>query len=330
MKNSLPERRADGYRETIRLGLEGLRRGGNELTQLHGSTAERVQALREALDEAEAVAVGAGAGVSTAAGLEYSGARFERYFSDFRRVFGITDMYSGGFFPFPDERVRWAWWSRHIYFNRYVDAPLPVYPELLKLLAGKDFFVITTNVDSQFARSGFAESRLFCTQGDYGLFQQAQPKVQETYGNEAWVNEALAAQGFVKNAAGVFDVPEDGKLTMILPPDLVPRCPDGSEAAVNLRSDDTFVEDEAWHRASEAYAKFLIKARGRRVLYLELGVGLNTPVIIKYPFWELTYRDAKARYACVNLNEACCPERIAARSVCIKAGIAQVLGLLQQ
>lgn len=164
----------------------------------------KIRDLAEALGKAEAVVVGAGAGLSTSAGLTYSGERFDKYFFDFRDRFGIQDMYSGGFYPFPEENIKWAWWARHIYFNRYVDAPVPVYKELLKVLEGKDFFVITTNVDHQFQRAGFPKERLFYTQGDYGLFQSVYPVIQQTFDNENWVMMAMEAQGFVKDENGVF------------------------------------------------------------------------------------------------------------------------------
>ena len=291
-----------------------------------GSREENIARLKQALDSADAVVIGAGAGLSTAAGLTYSGERFDRYFFDFRDRFGITDMYSGGFFPFPDEETRWAWWARHIYFNRYIDAPKPVYRELLELVKDKDYFVITTNVDHQFQKAGFDKQRLFYTQGDYGLFQSVDPGNRKTYDNEEWVMRAMAAQGFVKNAGGEFDFPADGVIRMRIPAELIPKCPDdGSAVTMNLRSDDTFVEDEGWHTASERYAAFLNAQEGRRVLFLELGVGGNTPVIIKYPFWAMTAENPQAVYACLNYDEAVCPKQIESQSICIGGDSGAVL-----
>ena len=138
--------------------------------------------------------------------------------------------------------------------------------------------------------------------------------------------KAMEAQGFVKDEAGVFRLPEDGKLLMDIPPELIPKCPDdGSDVTTNLRADDSFVEDAGWHRASAAYADFLQRHENRHVLYLELGVGANTPVIIKYPFWQRTMDNEKAVYACVNVGEAFCPGEIEERSICIDGDIGEVL-----
>lgn len=287
---------------------------------------EQIDRLKKELETADATVIGAGAGLSTSAGFTYSGERFERYFFDFAEKYGIRDMYSGGFYPFPDAETYWAWWARHIYYNRYIDAPKPVYRRLLELVKGKDYFVITTNVDHQFQRAGFDKKRLFYTQGDYGLFQSVNPAIQETYDNEKWVMKAMEAQGFVKDADGVFQVPADKKITMRIPAEWIPKCPDdGSDMTTNLRADDSFVEDEGWHRASEAYSDFLNRHADLHVLYLELGVGGNTPGIIKYPFWQMTAANPKAVYACVNYGEAFCPKEIEKKSICINGDIGTVL-----
>ena len=270
--------------------------------------------------------IGAGAGLSTAAGLTYSGERFLKYFGDFAERFGIRDMYSGGFYPFPDAETRWAWWARHIYYNRYVPAPRPVYEDLRKLVQGKDCFVITTNVDHQFQRAGFDKKRLFYTQGDYGLFQSVNPAIRKTYDNEEWVMQAMEAQGFVRNEKGIFEIPAGGSVSMKIPALLIPKCPDdGSDVTMNLRADDSFVEDEGWHRASAAYADFLRRHEGMHVLFLEIGVGMNTPVICKYPFWQMTKDNPKAVYACLNFNDAYCPVEIEKQSVCIDGDSAEVI-----
>ena len=287
---------------------------------------EKLIALKQVLQQAEVIIVGAGAGLSTSAGLTYSGERFERYFFDFAAAYGIKDLYSGGFYPFPTDEIRWAWWARHIYFNRYIDPPKPVYRELLSLLKDKNYFVITTNVDHQFQRAGFDKNRLFYTQGDYGLFQSINPNVQKTYDNEQWVIKAMEAQGFIKDERGVFIVPDDKSIVMQIPTDLIPICPDdNSEVTTNLRVDHSFVQDEGWYEASEAYHHFLKDNENKRIVFLELGVGDNTPGIIKYPFWQMTMANENAVYACINYGEARCPREIKDRSICIDGDIGNIL-----
>jgi NAD-dependent SIR2 family protein deacetylase len=316
----------NGYQESIERGLGVVRYFSRNMSAGIGTREEQLARLRNEIQNADAVVIGAGAGLSTSAGLTYSGERFDKYFYDFAGEFGIRDIYSGGFYPFPDEETRWAWWARHIYFNRYIDAPKPVYKELLELVKDKDYFVITTNVDHQFQKAGFDKKRLFYTQGDYGLFQSVNPSLQKTYDNEEWVMKAMEAQGFVKDDDGVFRVPECGELKMRIPSELIPKCPDdGSEMTMNLRIDDTFVEDEGWHRASAAYSDFLRRHQNLYVLYLELGVGANTPVIIKYPFWQMTLANENAVYACLNYGEAFCPTEIEDRSICVDGDIGEIL-----
>ena len=206
---------------------------------------ENIKRLKHELETCDAVLVGAGAGLSTSAGFTYSGERFERYFFDFAKKFGISDIYSGGFYPFPDDETRWAWWARHIYYNRYIDAPKPVYKKLLELVKDKDYFVLTTNVDHQFQKAGFDKKRLFYTQGDYGLFQSVNSAIKKTFDNEEWVMKAMEAQGFARNADGIFEVPENKAIAMKIPTALIPKCAvDGSDMTTNLRSDYSFVEDE--------------------------------------------------------------------------------------
>ncbi|MCR4726612.1 MAG: hypothetical protein K5753_05280 [Clostridia bacterium] len=287
---------------------------------------QEIEKIKVAINGADAVLIGAGAGLSTSAGLTYSGERFERYFFDFAEKYGITDIYSGGFYPFSDEETRWAWWARHIYFNRYIDAPKPVYSKLYSLVQNKEYFVLTTNVDHQFQRAGFDKNRLFYTQGDYGLFQSTNPRIKKTFDNEEWTMKAMAAQGFVRDENGVFTVPEDKRISMRIPTELIPRCPITNGAVtMNLRSDDTFVEDEGWHEASHRYAEFVGKCADKKIVFLELGVGGNTPVIIKYPFWRMTYANKNATYICINYGEAICPDQIKERSICIDADIEAVL-----
>lgn len=273
------------------------------------SYSESMERLKAALQDCDAVVIGAGSGLSTAAGFTYNGERFEKYFSDFAAKYGIKDMYSGGFYPFATPEEHWAYWSRYIYINRYQDAPKPVYDAILKLVQDKDYFVITTNVDHCFQKAGFDKKRLFYTQGDYGLFQCSEPCCQETFDNEAVIREMVKRQ-------------EDMKI----PTELLPTCPHcGKPLTMNLRSDDTFVEDKGWHRAAERYENFLRTRAGQKILFLELGVGYNTPVIIKYPFWQMTAKNPNATYICINQGQAVCPQEIERQSVCINADIGQVL-----
>ena len=268
----------------------------------------KIARLHEAIESADAVVVGAGAGLSTAAGFTYSGERFERLFGDFIAKYGIRDMYSGGFFPFPTFEEHWAWWSRHIWCNRYEPAPKDTYDKLLRLLAGKEFFVITTNVDHQFQLAGFPKERLFYTQGDYGLWQCSEPCHEATYDNYETVKRMVEEEH-----------------DMRVPTELVPYCPKCDKPmTMNLRIDGTFVEDAGWHAAADRYRGFLEAHETGKVLYLELGVGGNTPVIIKYPFWRYTNANPQATYACVNLGEEYVHQSIADRSILVDADIDQV------
>ncbi len=270
---------------------------------------EQIRLLGEILAKCEAVVIGAGSGLSTAAGFDYTGERFENYFSDFGKEYGIQDRYSGGFYPFPSREVFWAYWSRYIFINRYQKAPISVYENLFKLVWEKDYFVITTNVDHCFQKSGFDKKRLFYTQGDFGLFQCSEPCCQETFDNEKQIRERVAKQSNRKI------------LTELLP--ICPHC--GKPLVRNLRCDNHFVEDKGWHIAANRYVEFLAKHKGQRVLFLELGVGNNTPGIIKYPFWERTYNNKNSFYACVNKDEAVCPKEINRRSICIQEDLGFVI-----
>ena len=312
--NELP----NGYLESINKGINAVRlfRGG--LSEGNLSREEALQKLKNEIQTADAIVIGAGAGLSTSAGFIYTGERFEKWFPDFIRAYGIRDMYSGGFYPYPTKEIFWAYWARYIYINRYMDPPKPVYQDLLSLVKDKDYFVITTNVDHCFQKAGFDKKRLFYTQGDYGLFQSTDPANRVTFDNEAWVMQAMEAQGFIRNTEGFFAMPASGRIAMEIPTSLIPKHPDdGSDVTMNLRADDSFVEDEGWHRASAAYADFLRRREGQHVLFLEIGVGANTPVIIKYPFWQMTNDNKSAVYACLNYNEAVCPVQIKNRSIVI-------------
>ena len=272
-----------------------------------------IEKLKKALNEAESVLIGAGSGLSTSAGFVYTGERFRNYFSDFEERYGFHDMYSGGFYPYKTLEEYWAYWSRYIYLNRYMDPPKPVYEDLLELIKDKDYFVLTTNVDHCFQKAGFEKERLFYTQGDYGLFQCSEPCCQETWDNEEIIGEMIRRQDHMK-----------------IPRDLVPHCPHcGKPLTMNLRADDTFVQDEGWYQASRRYSRFLTAHQDRKILFLELGVGYNTPVIIKYPFWQMTAKNPRAVYACVNYGDAAAPGEIAKQAICIDGDIGSVLKKLK-
>ena len=274
----------------------------------------RIERLRQALDSADAVVIGAGAGLSVSAGMTYDRERFEAHFKDFADRYRIRDMYSGGFYPFASQEEYWAWWSRHIMINRYERAPKPVYEKLLKLAEGKEYFVLTTNVDHQFQLAGFDKKRLFYTQGDYGLWQCSEPCHRRTYDNEETVRRMFAEQ-------------RDRKV----PPELVPRCPVcGRPMTMNLRVDDAFVQDEGWYQAQGRCRDFLRRYGGQRTVFLELGVGSNTPGIIKYPFWRMTAENPRSVYACVNDGEAVCPPDIQRQSICVDEDIGRVLSALAE
>jgi len=282
--------------------------GRISMTQSTGSYSDNIQRLKKAIDEADAIVIGAGAGLSTSAGFTYSGERFEKYFSDFGEKYGFSDMYSGGFYQYETPEEMWAYWSRYIYINRYMDAPKPVYENLLELVKDKDYFVITTNVDHCFQKAGFDKERLFYTQGDYGLFQCSEPCTPVTYDNEEMVRSMVERQS-----------------DMRIPSELIPKCPNcGKPLTMNLRSDDKFVEDEGWDGAAERYNQFLRTRKGK-ILYLELGVGYNTPGIIKFPFWQMTAKNPDATYACVNYGETMFPEEIQEQAISIDSDIGQVI-----
>ncbi len=270
---------------------------------------DEIMRLKEAIEKADAVVIGAGAGLSTSAGFVYSGERFDRYFSDFKDKYGFTDMYSGGFCVLDLEpEAMWAYWSRYIYINRYMDAPKDVYDRLYDMVKDKDYFVITTNVDHCFQKAGFDKNRLFYTQGDYGLFQCSEPCLDVTYDNEVMVREMYEQQK-----------------DMRIPSELIPTCPNcGKPLTMNLRSDNRFVEDEGWHKAADRYSKFIREHKGK-VLFLELGVGFNTPSIIKYPFWHMTAENPEAVYACLNYADAYAPAEIEDRSIVIEGDIGEII-----
>ena len=285
----------------------------NRMNEFTENCSRQIDRLKQVLGTADAVLIGAGAGLSASAGLTYSGERFERYFSDFHQRYGITDMYSGGFYPYDTLEEYWAWWSRHIFYNRYADAPVPVYQVLLSLVKNKDYFVLTTNVDHQFQKAGFDKQRLFYTQGDYGLWQCSKACHNKTYDNESSVRRMVEQQQDMK-----------------IPSELIPHCPVcGAPMIMNLRCDDTFVQDEGWYAAAERYSDFVKQHRSGKFLYLELGVGNNTPAIIKYPFWRMTLQNPNAIYASINLENMMIPQ-IENQSILINMDIASAVKRLSQ
>ncbi len=305
---------------------------------------EEIIELKHALDSADSILIGAGAGLSTSAGFTYSGERFKKYFADFEKKYGFHDMYSGGFTAFENLEENWAYWSRQIFLNRFVKAHLPVYEKLFELVKDKNYFVLTTNVDHCFQKAGFDKERLFYTQGDYGLWQCSEPCHKKTYDNQLFVEKMIREQGFAIRCQTELDsaseipnqvrenatleLPENGfeGIKMTVPSKLVPRCPVCRKPMrMNLRSDDTFVEDEGWNKAASRYEAFLNENKDGRIVFLELGVGGNTPGIIKYPFWKMTYANPKATYICINKGEAVVPKEIEKQSICVDNDIWEVV-----
>lgn len=270
---------------------------------------ENIKRLKKEIETADSIVIGAGAGLSTAAGFEYSGENFRKHFGDFEDKYGFHDMYSGGFYPYKTQEEFWAYWSRYIYINRYEDKDNGTYKMLYDLVKDKDYFVLTTNVDHQFQKAGFDKKHLFYTQGDYGLFQCSEPCHDKTYDNKDAVIDMLEFQKEMK-----------------IPTELIPKCPKcGKPMTMNLRSDDTFVQDEGWYKAAERYEDFIRRHENLHILFLELGVGYNTPVIIKYPFWNMTHKNSNAVYVCVNFGDTRCPDEIKKQSICINSDIREVL-----
>lgn len=235
------------------------------------SLSERIAHVGRLIADADYILIGAGAGLSAAAGLDYAGKEFEREFQPWIERYGITDLYSSSFYPFKTEEERWAYWAKHIWFSRFRTGGTELYHNILQLIKGKEYFVITTNVDAQFEKSEFAREKIFATQGDYAYLQARNGSTKTLVYNESWVKQALAAT-----------------IDCEVPTELIPHHPlTGELMSPNLRCDDTFVEDERWHRQKEAYHEFVGKAWGHKLLLLEFGVGFNTPSIIRFPFEQM-------------------------------------------
>lgn len=261
--------------------------------------------LIKLINDADAVVIGAGAGLSSAAGFEYGGKTFMDNFKYMYDEYGYQDMYSAGFHDFDTEEEKWAYWSKMIYLNRYKFGAKDLYKRLLKLVENKDYFVITTNVDHQFQLAGFDKTRLFYMQGDYGLFQCSKPCSKETYDNKEYVLKMV-------------EQIKDNKI----PSSLIPKCPKcGRVMTTNLRCDDTFVEDIGWHNAKHRYDEFILKNKDKKILFLELGVGFSTPVWIKYPFIQMTYQNKNAKYICIDYSNPYVPNEIKNQSYSVKDNI---------
>lgn len=264
---------------------------------------EQVEAAANAIEEAEYVLIGAGAGLSAAAGLTYGGKRFTDNFPEFIEKYGMTDMYSAGFYPFPSEEARWGYWSKHVYVNRIEPEALPLYKKVYELVKNKKYFVLTTNADHQFYKAGFGEDKIFATQGDYGLVQCMRGCHQKTYDDIFMMKQMNEAR-------------EDCKI----PSHMVPRCPVcGGPMAMNLRCDQYFVEDAAWHEAEEHFGAFLNECRKKKVVLLELGIGFNTPTIVRFPFEKLTREKENMTLIRLNLDEAIVPESLGKRAIGINS-----------
>ena len=235
------------------------------------SYSERIDHLRQAIQEADRIIIGAGSGLSTAAGLDYAGEDFRREFAPWIERYGITDLYSSSFYSFESREVYWACWAKHIWFCRYRTGALPLYKQLCGLFP--EAFVVTTNVDAQFELAGFAKESIFATQGDYGRFQPANGEPKQTWSNRRWVEQVLP-------------LIDDCRIPTLM----IPLTEDGRPAAMNLRVDDTFVEDEQWHRQAKRYTDFVQEASQSNLLLLEFGIGYNTPGIIRLPFEQMAQR----------------------------------------
>lgn len=261
------------------------------------------------LDNADAVLIGAGAGLSTAAGYEYSGKRFRKYFQDFIDKYGFSDMYSGSFYNFSSLAEYWAYWSRYIYINRYNYVKNTCYDALLTLIKDKNYFILTTNVDHKFQQSGIDKQRLFYTQGDYGLLQCSKPCHNAAYDNKEIILNMVKQQ---KN--------------MKVPDELIPFCPVCSRPLLpNLRADNTFVEDDGWHKAKDRFLTFSERYMNSKIMYLELGVGYNTPGIIKYFFWKRAAENKNSLFVTVNLYDDYYPEDIKDRTFSFNMDINNVI-----
>lgn len=271
----------------------------------HTPYEEQIANAAKAIKTAQYILIGAGAGLSAAAGLTYGGRRFTDNFPEFIEKYGMTDMYSAGFYPFPSEEARWGYWSKHVYLNRIAPEALPLYKKLYELVKDKDYFVLTTNADHQFYKADFGEDKIFATQGDYGLIQCIRGCHQKTYDDIGMMNQMHQAR---KNC--------------LIPSYMVPKCPVcGGPMNMNLRCDQYFVEDDAWHRAEYRFGEFLGKCQNEKTVLLELGIGFNSPAIVRFPFEKLARTKKNLSLIRLNLNEAIVPEGLGNRAIGINADL---------
>lgn len=275
---------------------------------------QRVERAGKAIHEADYLLIGAGAGLSSAAGLEYIGKRFEDNFQPFILKYKFRDLYSSSFYPFKTEEERWAYWAKHISLNRYETPATQLYMELLKLTKGKEYFIITTNVEHQFHKAGFPAPQIFAVQGDYGYLQCEKACHKKLYYNEGIVAEMIGQTNDCK-----------------IPSALVPWCPVcGGKMDVNLRKDNFFVEDNEWNAANKQYNAFIQKTTGEKIVFLELGVGFNTPGIIRYPFEQMTWQNSNAVLIRINKNHPTGPVENENKTISFTEDMANaVKGLLE-
>ena len=293
---------------------------------------DRIKKTKALFESADYVLIGAGAGLSTAGGFEYSGENFERYFSDFGEKFGFKDMYSGGFYPYKTLEEKWAFWSRYIYVNRYMNQTAnPLYKSLFELVKDKNYFVITTNVDHQFQLSGFDKNKIFYMQGDYGLFQCEVPCHNKTYDNKDLVFKMLLSQNFLEKTQNGYKITNKSMWKMQIDSNLIPKCPVcGRNMTMNLRADDTFIQDDGWEKHAKLYEDFLEKAKDKKLLLMEFGVGYNTPIIIKYPFERMTYQNENTNLIRFNKDYAICSKEISNKTILFDESIETILNKLKK
>ncbi len=276
------------------------------------SYGEQIKRASEFLKNADAIIIGAGAGSSTAAGIQYGGKRFKDNFSEFIEKYGseyMTDMYAAGFYPFPTQEAKWGYWSKHAMMNRFNLPALPLYLQLFEIVKNKNYFVLTTNVDHQFWKAGFTEERIFATQGDYGRIQCEKGCHQKTYDAEKRFRQMNQA-----------------RRDCLIPSYMVPVCPVcGGNMTMHLRCDNYFVEDEAWHDSADRYARFLDSVKEKNVVLFELGVGFNTPIIIRFPFEKLVREHLSYRLIRLNMEEAVVPKSFGERAIGIGGDMARAI-----
>ncbi len=271
---------------------------------------EQIQEAAKAITDADYILIGAGAGLSAAAGLTYGGKRFTDLFPEFIEKYGVTDMYSACFYPFPSEEARWGYWSKHVYVNRIQPQALPLYQKVKELVRNKNYFVLTTNADHQFYKAGFGDNHIFATQGDYGLIQCKRGCHAKTYDDIEMMNQMHQARRDCK-----------------IPSYMIPRCPVcGGPMEMNLRCDQYFVEAAAWHEAERRFGEFVDVCQDKKTVLLELGIGFNTPTIVRFPFEKLAGNHSNMTLVRLNLDEAIVPESLGKRAIGINADIQKSIG----